>query len=296
VSSWLALRVTRPVQGLRDQVDRIARGDFVHVAVPPADDELRDLAIAVNHMIDMLARSEERVRRQERLRTLDRLGGGIAHQLRNAVTGCRMAVDLHRRSCPQRDDESLAVATQQLDSMEEYLRRFLALGQRPAAPRCPVDLREAVTHVLPLVRPRAAHLQVTLECHLPAMPLVIHGHAEALSQAVANLLLNAIEAAAQAGAPSSDGAARRVRVAVAPSSTTMARLEVWDTGNGPSEEIAQQLFEALVSAKPDGVGLGLAIAKEVADDHGGTICWYRRDNMTCFCMELPQWAAEAKNV
>src|SRR6056297_2054007 len=96
----IASRVTRPVGKLRSQTERIARGDFTPIFVPNRKDELADLARSVNQMSEMLASYEREVRRGERRRTLDQLGSGLAHQLRNAVTGCRMAVGLHTRVCP----------------------------------------------------------------------------------------------------------------------------------------------------------------------------------------------------
>ncbi|MCH5375933.1 MAG: HAMP domain-containing protein, partial [Planctomycetes bacterium] len=170
LSFAIALRVTRPIHHLCEQVDRIARGEFVPVSTPPRNDEVRDLSLAVNRMTEMLSGYETEVRRNERLRTLGRLGGGIAHQMRNAATGCRLAVDLHRRSCPVADDESLEIACRQLDLMEDFLERFLSLGKGGSEPLVPVNLVEIVQRVLPLVQPKAQHLGVDLQWTPPGAP------------------------------------------------------------------------------------------------------------------------------
>ena len=70
------------------------------------------------------------------------------------------------------------------------------------------------------------------------------------------------------------------------------RLEILDTGAGPDEQIRDRICEPLVSEKPDGVGLGLSIVQEVIQQHGGTLEWRRRDNLTCFTIELPKGNAE----
>jgi signal transduction histidine kinase len=62
---------------------------------------------------------------------------------------------------------------------------------------------------------------------------------------------------------------------------------VSDTGPGPAEDVQQTLFEPFVTEKPDGVGLGLSVAREVAEQHGGHIAWHRADGVTCFTVELP---------
>ena len=84
----------------------------------------------------MLTEYEHQVRRSEQMRTLTMLGASIAHQLRNAVTGCRMALDLHAADCrgSGRDrgsdsGECLEVAQRQLKLMESQLQRFLHVGE-----------------------------------------------------------------------------------------------------------------------------------------------------------------------
>lgn len=293
LSFAVALRVTRPIHQLCGQVDRIARGEFVPMATPSRDDEVRDLSLAVNRMAEMLSGYETEVRRNERLRTLGRLGGGIAHQMRNAATGCRLALDLHRRGCAAGEDESLAVACQQLDVMQDYLERFLSLGKFQSGPPVAVDLTDVVQRVLPLVQPKARHLGVDLSWTPPASQPQVMGSADGLAQVLVNLLLNAIEAAAARGATSETGPRNQrvlVRIETVPAGSV--QIQVLDTGAGPAEHVRESLFEALVSEKPDGVGLGLFLAREVVAQHGGTIAWTRSDEMTCFTVELPTVSPE----
>jgi len=64
-------------------------------------------------------------------------------------------------------------------------------------------------------------------------------------------------------------------------------IEVSDSGPGPPAEIAAKLFEPFVTGKPEGIGLGLAIAKQAAEAHGGRLSWERREGKTVFRIELP---------
>ncbi len=171
LGATIANRVTRPLRRLKDQVERVSQGTFAAMSVPDRHDEVRDLIVSINRMTTTLMEFEQRVRETERMRTLGQLGGGLAHQLRNAATGARMALDLHRRHCSLPDDEGLDVAQRQLVLMERYLQRFLRLGRPQPAQREPLELRALVAELVPLVEPAAQHAAVELSVDLPPTPV-----------------------------------------------------------------------------------------------------------------------------
>ncbi|MHB8973338.1 MAG: sensor histidine kinase [Pirellulaceae bacterium] len=283
----IASRVTRPLGQLREQVRRIATGDFRPMTLPTRDDEVRGLALTVNQMADKLARYEERIRHTEQVRTLAQLGGSLAHQLRNSVTGARIALDIHRAECPGGDrNECLEVATRQMILMEKYLQRFLTLGTPTQTAYTQLDFAQLAAHLVPLVQPAARHAGVQLDVQIETEPLVIRGDADALEHMVLNLLLNAVEAAGQVPPPTL-ARSPRVRFEVSGRDPAHATLTVTDTGAGPGPDVAARLFEPFVTGKKDGAGLGLAVAKDVVEKHEGSIHWNRHDNQTTFVVELP---------
>jgi signal transduction histidine kinase len=286
LAATTASRISQRVSCLQGQVDRIAEGDFHQLAVDERDDEIRALGEAVNRMAAMLSRYEADIRHTERMRTLAQLGGGIAHQLRNSVTGCGMALDLHAQECRQcAASDTLDVARQQLQLMERYIQQFLQLGKPADDSVEMVDLALLVHQLLPLVRPAAKHAGVELHDHCaPGVPKV-KGSATALSQLVVNLLINAIEAAAQNFVKAQVPA--RVIVDISAPSTDLVAMSISDSGPGPGSRIRHQLFEPFVSDKPDGVGLGLSVVRQVVDQHSGHVDWQRAGGMTTFTVELP---------
>lgn len=296
LSHWTASRIAARVGRLHKQVDRIASGEFEKFPLPDGDDEIRSLAVAVNRMSSMLAGYEQEVRHTERMRTLAHLGGGIAHQLRNSATGLAMAVDLHADECPLGGaSETLAVAKRQLRLMEQYIQRFLQLGKPgETASLVPLDLAALVDDLVPLVEPSARHAGVELKWERGSGAAIIVGSAERLGQVVVNLLVNAIEAASlQAAAGASQP---RVEIAVRQVSPDRLQLSVADTGSGPAADVQQTLFDPFVTDKTDGVGLGLSVAREVVEEHGGQIAWRRAEEMTLFTVELPLATKEAVGV
>jgi signal transduction histidine kinase len=285
VTTFLAQRFVRPVRRLGDQTARIAEGDFTPVEVGRVDDELRDLAVSINRMTERLGRYELEVRRSEQLRTLGQLGAGMAHQLRNAATGARMAIELHERRCAMSGSEDLDVALRQLRLMESYLQRFLTLGRPKRQIREIVGLCGLMDDVCALVRPACMHAGIELTALKPAEPLSVKGDAEELRQLVVNLALNAVDAASGHGQSPA-----RIVVALEAIDASRCALVVRDSGPGPSPEVSARLFEPFVTGKPEGTGLGLFVARQIAEDHGGSIGWQRCEGMTEFRVELPTTA------
>ncbi len=282
LSVLLTQQLSRRVLELERRTRLIAEGDFSPLPLPSRNDELLDLGRSVNEMAQRLAQFQETSRQTERLRLLGQVSGGLAHQLRNGVTGARLAVQLHAQDCPAKEDDSLAVALRQLSLVELHLKRFLDLGKTIELQRRPCDLGLLVRETLDLLVPqcRHAHIDVRLApSELPALELM--GDASQLGHLFLNVLTNAIEAAGPNGwLEVRWGEARE-----------QAFVEIRDSGLGPTPAVAQRLFEPFVTGKREGVGLGLAVARQVAEAHGGSILWTREGNCTCFRIELPRRAS-----
>jgi signal transduction histidine kinase len=282
----LARRFVRPIRRLRQQALAIAGGDFREAPVEAWSEEFVDLSRVINEMAQKLATYEEHVRRSERLRTLGQLSGGIAHQLRNAATGARMALGLHERECPIAEGcETLEVAGRQLSLIETHLQRLLTLGRDHAVQWREFDLVNLVERVVPLVRPACVHAGIALNWTRPDRSCAVVGDYDSLEQLLLNLLLNAIEAAA-----SQAGGEKTIVLEIEESDGILLRVK--DSGVGPAPQLHSSLFEPFVTDKPDGTGLGLAVAQKAAREHGGSIAWRRDGGMTCFEVRLPLQVVE----
>jgi signal transduction histidine kinase len=273
-------RLARRVGALERHVGRIAGGEFGHTlpAAETADaDEVGRLVAGVNRMSATLDTLRGELVAGERQRLLGQLAAGFAHELRNAVTGAQLAIDLHRRRCAAAaTDDSLGVAARQLDILEEEVRGLLALGRRPQAPPEPLAVDPLLVEVRDLTAPRCQHAGVRVELG-PATGLTIVGRRDALRAALVNLALNGIDAAGRDGT---------LRLAAAADGGSLT-IAVEDDGPGPPEAIRDTLHEPFVTGKPEGIGLGLAVAKAVAEGHGGTLSWSRVGGWTRFAVTVP---------
>lgn len=276
----LAARISRPIQSLQQQVGQLAQGDFQTVELPTRNDELRDLGASVNQLAEQLAEMRRVIKRSERLSLLGQLSGGLAHHLRNDVAGARIAIQLHEQDCTAEDAETLAVALRQLTLAEQHLMQFLAAGQPRAPQRSVSDLRDLLNELVALVGPTFRHQNVALSLEFAAddsAGFLREIDAEQLRQAVLNLVLNALEAAGPKGA---------VTILCDCSQRASFCVRIFDSGPGVSAEILDRLFEPFTTSRPEGVGLGLTVARQIAEGHGGTVS-YRRTAETCFEIELP---------
>jgi signal transduction histidine kinase len=282
VATLIAQTLGRPIAQLQRQVARLAEGDFHTLPLPRSNNELRDLASDVNRLGEQLAEMRRAIGRAERFALLGQLSGGLAHHLRNDVTGARMAVQLHQRHGCRADDESLAVALRQLQLTEQHLQQFLSAGQPGTPQRTGCDLREIIEEVVNVLEPTYRHRKVDLETEYPstnlqANPVPLFADAEQLRQALMNLTLNAIEAVEKGGVV-------RLQLVETPS---QVMVRVIDSGPGVPVAIAERLFEPFVTGKPEGIGLGLAVARQIAAAHGGSLVYHRQRDETCFELALP---------
>ncbi len=278
-TSWIAHRISRRIRGVRQHVARIAAGDLEGFHPGRLCDEVHDLANSVNLMCDQLKQQQATIRQSERARLLAQLAAGLAHQLRNSLTGARMSIQLHtKRFPPPTGDQTLDIALRQLAMTEEQVKGLLSLGRAERPPHAPCEVDRLLEEVAYLVNPSCDHAKVQLRHRRNVEPIQVVADEVGLRAAVLNLTLNAVEAAGPGGEVELATSARSGEVTVA----------VSDTGPGPPPAVADTLLEPFVTGKPEGVGLGLALAQRVAVEHGGRLSWTRDGDRTHFHLSLPR--------
>jgi signal transduction histidine kinase len=281
VTSWIAHRMSSRIRRVQRQVAGIAAGDFRELDPGGRRDEVADLTVSINRMCSQLKGMRQTIQQSERAGLLAQLAAGLAHQLRNSLTGARMSVQLHAKRHPaQAGDETLAVALRQLELTEEQVKALLSAGRVERSSPEVCDLHKLLGDVARLVDPACQHAKVVLRQlqRDGTGPVELFAERSSLRAAILNLALNAIDAAGQGGTVSLEAYSRNGEILI----------EVVDSGPGPPPDLADVLFEPFVTSKLEGVGLGLALARQVALDHGGRLSWARAGETTRFTMTLPQ--------
>ena len=208
----------------------------------------------------------------QRLQAWGEVARRLAHEIKNPLTPIQLSAErLQRRldgKLPEPEQQVLSKSVKtivdQVDSMKRLVNEFRDFGRLPAAELHPLDLNALVQEVLHLYE--AAEVPITLDLDASCPPVL--GDAQQLRQVIHNLLQNAQDAQeAQALLPLEPVVLRTYFSA----SAGRVRLSVLDSGGGFAPGILQRAFEPYVTSKTRGTGLGLAVVKKIADEHGARI-------------------------
>lgn len=276
----LARRLLRPVQQLDAAAAQIAAGNYDVQVKPESGDEIGRLAQTFNSMCASIRSAREELIRNERISTIARLSTSIVHDLRNPLAsiygGAEMLVDNDLSPAQvRRLASNIYRASRRLQDLFEELSD---VRRGRAHPRETCNLREIVEAALDAVRADSALHSVEVQMDLPAgieLPL----HRSPMERVFQNLFGNAIEAMPSGGT---------LRVS-AKTTDSAVLVTVEDTGPGIPASIAHELFRPFVTVgKKKGVGLGLALSRETALDHGGDL-WadLKSEKGARFVLRLP---------
>ena len=207
---------------------------------------------------------------------------GLAHELRNPLVGIKGAAQLLSRRVDADSRELTAIIESEVGRLAALVDGLL----NPAPPRAfePVNIHEVLERVLRLAEADAGWAVRLQRDYDPSLP-GLSGDADRLTQAVWNLVRNAIDAGAGT-VQLRTRAERGLRIGEDIHPLAL-RLEIVDDGRGVPAELTERIFLPLVSGRADGTGLGLALAQQVAREHRGALSYRSRPGHTVFTLLLP---------
>lgn len=303
LSYILASNITDPIRRMSQVARSISKGDFVQRVDWSSNDELGDLAQAMNSMsheisilVDNLTQEKDKLRKlvEERQNMMS----DISHDLRTPVTSIRGFVEALQDGVIKGEDEqkrTLAIIHDESKRLSRlvddlfYLARLEA-GEIPVE-MAELDFADVVRSSMNAVSPQALEKQLDLRLSsddaVTAGKAMVMGSSDRLTRAVVNLLDNAVKYSPEGG---------RVEVAlnISQNDTREVTLSVTDQGPGIPPEDMAHLFERFYRADKSrarvksSAGLGLSIAKLIVDQHNGRL-WVESDvgKGSTFIMTLP---------
>jgi len=219
-----------------------------------------------------LARSNALLRREQdnKLMNLEAMASSIVHEVKQplaAIAALGGAAELFLKKSPPdlaRAEATVGRIVEAGQRANEVLEGVHSLFAKHDAHRAPVDMNDLIAEVVRALQPdfdgHSVETRLDLDAALPA----VAGHKGQLREVIINLINNALEAMASA-----DG--RRILKIRTEPTAGGAAIAVEDTGPGIGPDSAQGIFDAFVSTKPQGMGLGLAICRMIVDRHQGEL-------------------------
>jgi two-component system sensor histidine kinase PilS (NtrC family) len=237
------------------------------------DSDGRPSVTAIFTDISDLKRLNELNLRAERLEAVAALSASLAHEIRNPLASIRSSVEqLARSAHGDEDDRYLAqLIVRESDRLSRLLSEFLDFARVRATEFVPVDLQAVVTAAARMVREHP-DCRPDIEIRVQGARTVLDGDEDLLHRVVANLILNAVQAAH--GATLIMVSTRPAKIAELPGGCSIEQpvcLEVKDDGPGIPEELRDRLFEPFVTGRVGGTGLGLAIVQRAVEAHRGMV-------------------------
>ncbi len=252
LAALAGLSLTRPLMRLTEAADRIGRGDL---STPLWRRVRKD-------QIGLLRDTLEEMRRSLRARDEERetLLAGIAHEIRNPLGGMELFTGLLAEEIAGRPEAAHVERIRiELKTLSRVVDEFLDYARARPLQTEPCELDGLLAEVAVLVQPIAADRGISVVVSARGR---CAGDREKLRRALLNLARNAVEASADRATvelvAQADGGGRAV-------------IEILDRGPGIGPEAQEKLFRPFFTTKERGTGLGLALAKKVADAHGGTL-------------------------
>ncbi len=224
-------------------------------------------------------------------RSVSAMASMMAHEVKNPLSGIRGAAQLLEESVGPEDQSLTTLIRDEADRVCALVDRMEVFSDNAPLAMKPVNIHLVLDRVRQLAQNGFGRHVRFLEQYDPSLPPVPGDH-DQLVQVYLNLVKNACEAAPELGGEVVLTTAYRhgLRFAV-PGSDSRVHLplmvSVQDNGPGVPEDLADNLFDPFVSAKPKGSGLGLALVAKIVGDHGGVIEFESEPRRTTFKVMLP---------
>jgi signal transduction histidine kinase len=225
--------------------------------------ELQQTTARLSEVCQALQNNFESMKRAERLFAIGQLAAGLAHEIRNPLASIAGAAGILRRNprAAEKHDECLAIIDKECERLNKLLTNFLQFA-RPRTPHWQsVQADSILNSVMDLARHAVDRpgivLRKELEPNLPALQC----DPEQLKQVLLNLVINAVQASGGEGAVTLSGTVRDGKVL----------LSVKDEGCGISQNNLDKIFDPFFTTKETGTGLGLSVAHQIVEQHGGVV-------------------------
>ncbi|UCG42288.1 MAG: HAMP domain-containing protein [candidate division WOR-3 bacterium] len=271
ISSFVLLRLTRPLNELTRALEKAGRGDLSVKVKGPPNNEIGNAARAFNTMTDRLRELQEDLKRSERLAAWRDVARILGHEVRNPLTPIRLSVEriqekarTHSPDLPDVLKSSTRTMLDEIDALDRIVGEFSEFARLPSPAKRAAGLNRLLSDTV--AQYRLAAEQVAFETTLDPRVDTWNADPDLLRRVFGNIIKNSIEAM-RSEIPAT-GARVSVRTELR---GTACRIIFEDNGPGIPEDIRGRVLDPYVTTKTKGTGLGLAVVRNIVAEHGGTV-------------------------
>jgi nitrogen fixation/metabolism regulation signal transduction histidine kinase len=291
LTSFIVLRgLIAPIRRLNTAAMSIASGDLSVRVEQTSNDEIGRLTATFNQMttkLHELKDLEEKLRILDRRAVLSETAATLAHEIRNPLnlinlTADHLAHSYRPEEAKQREayESMIASLKAEVRHLNTMVEEFMAIGKPIRIKKAVFPFNDMLSQVKLLINQQLVAKQLSIR-YDQTRQFNLYADQEQLRLVFLNLLLNAIDASPSGGAISLSLTKEE----------HCTRISIVDQGHGIDPAFIEKIFEPYFSKRPDGVGLGLAMAKRIIEAHNGTIIAHNGDatekNGACFEIRLP---------
>ena len=270
VSYIVGLQMAKPINQLAAGAAKIAAGNLEQQVTIQSRDEIGRLASTFNQMAAALKTSLERRLAAERLAAWVDAARWVVHEIKNPLFPIRLSIENLQRAYQGKGNQSKVfeeifvqctdIVIEEVERLDRMVDEFNQFARMPHLERKLSDLNQVVQNVVNLYAESVKSIQI--EANLaPNFPL-LSIDSEQITQALGNLIKNAIEAMPDGGT---------LNVSTQLVNEGKIRIKIQDTGIGMSPKTLAQIFTPYYTTKETGTGLGMAIVQRIITDHDGQI-------------------------
>lgn len=280
---FLSSYITRSIKAISDKIQQTRLIESNEkIILKKASSEIEILVEAYNNMIDELGESAAKLAKSEREQAWREMAKQVAHEIKNPLTPMRLTVQSFQRKFDPTDDKSKEklkefsqTLIQQIDVMSSIASAFSDFAKMPIQKKEQIEIISVVKFAL----------DIFTEQYIKYVPQEKNIYANLdktqLIRIVTNLVKNAIQATENVDNPIID-----VKVL---SEQQNLIISITDNGKGISEDLKELIFEPKFTTKTSGMGLGLAITKNIIEAYDGSISFTSKEGMgTIFTVVLPK--------
>jgi signal transduction histidine kinase len=290
-AALMARRITKPLNKLVDGTVKISKGDFSQKIDIDSQDEIGDLAQSFNDMSYQLQLTRQRVEaanrkllQAEKLASIGRISASIAHEIRNPLTSVKLNIQkvMESEDLEEVDKEHLDISQEGIGHIENFIKQMLNFTRIYELQLNPFDIEQIIDESIKMIRNTLKLKDVELVKEVRERLPQIFVDGDKMRQVILNILHNACEAVEKGGTITISLSLLKGRWG------RKIRIRIADNGPGIPNEDRENIFEPFYTTKSTGIGLGLANARKIIEQHKGSIrAVSTKEQGACFEILIP---------